>query len=212
MKITIENVSKKFKEIEVFKDLNVEFTSGKICGIVGPNGSGKSVLLKMICGFYETDSGKILIDGKDEIEMYGFPQDMRVMIESPTFLSDISGIDNLKLLADIQGKITEKEIIETMKKVGLDPYEKKKYSKYSLGMKQKLNIAQVLMENPKIIILDEPFNALDEKSSENIRNLFLEEKKKDKIIIIATHIKDDINTLCDEVYKINNQSLEKINK
>lgn len=210
MKITLKDVRKKFKDTEIFRDLNVEFDGGKIYGIVGPNGSGKSVLLKIICGFYEVSGGKILFDGIDEIEKYGFPQDTRVMIERPVFLSDISGLENLKLLADIQGIIGEKEIINTMKLVGLDPYEKKNYSKYSLGMKQKLNIAQVLMENPKIIILDEPFNALDEKSAENIRNLFLEEKKRGKLIIIATHIKEDISVLCDEVYKVEDYNLKKI--
>lgn len=163
----------------------------------------------MICGFYETSSGKILFDGEDTIKKYGFPQDMRVIIEKPTFISDISGFDNLKLLAEIQGKIGDEEIIRTMELVGLDPYEKKNYSKYSLGMKQKLNIAQVLMEDPKIMVLDEPFNALDEKSSERIRKLFLDEKKKDKIILIATHIKEDIKTLCDEVYRVEDCTLKK---
>lgn len=210
MKITLKNVRKEFKDIEIFKDLNVEFEEGKIYGIIGPNGSGKSVLLKMICGFYDVSNGKILFNGKDEIEKYGFPQDARVMIEKPVFLSDISGLDNLKLLADIQGKVGEKEIVDTMKLVGLDPYEKKSYSKYSLGMKQKLNIAQVLMEDPKIIILDEPFNALDEKSVKSIRNIFLNEKEKGKLIIIATHIKEDIEILCDEVYKVEDCTLKKL--
>lgn len=209
MKITLENVGKRFKNLEVLKDVNLEFTDGKIYGIVGPNGSGKSVLLKMICGFYETSSGKILFDGEDQIKKYGFPQDMRVMIENPTFLSDISGFDNLKLLANIQNKIDDDKIVETMKLVGLDPYDKKKYSKYSLGMKQKLNIAQVLMEDPKIMILDEPFNALDEKSAKHIREVFVEEKKKGKIILLATHIKEDINTLCDEIYKVEDCTIKK---
>ena len=134
---------------------------------------------------------------------------MRVMIENPMFLSDISGFDNLKLLADIQGKIDENRIIDTMKMVGLDPYDDKKFSSYSLGMKQKLNIAQVLMEDPKIIILDEPFNALDEKSSKEIRRIFIDEKKKGKIIILATHIKEDINSLCDEIYLVENCTIKK---
>lgn len=202
MRITLVDVCKKFKDLEVLKDVNLEFEDGKIYGIVGPNGSGKSVLLKMICGFYELSSGKILFDGEDEIKKYGFPQDMRVMIENPVFLSDLSGIDNLKLLANIQNKIDEDKIIETMKLVGLDPYEKKKYSKYSLGMKQKLNIAQVLMEDPKVMILDEPFNALDDKCAMQIREVFIKEKKKGKIILLATHIKEDLNTLCDEIYRV----------
>ena len=210
MKLTLKNVSKSFKDFEVLKNVNLEFNDSKIYGLIGPNGSGKSVLLKMICGFYTTTSGSILIDGVDEIDKYGFPQDTRVMIEKPVFLSDISGFDNLKLLANIQGKINDDEIINTMKRVGLDPYEKKNYCKYSLGMKQKLNIAQVLMENPKIIIMDEPFNALDEASVNNIRNILKEEKEKGKLIIISTHIKDDINILCDEVYKIEDYQVKKV--
>lgn len=212
MKITLENVGKEFKDLEVLRDVNLEFSDGKIYGIIGPNGSGKSVLLKMICGFYEPSRGKILFDGEDTIKKYGFPQDMRVMIENPTFISDISGFDNLKLLADIQGRISDDVIKETMKSVGLDPNEEKNYSKYSLGMKQKLNIAQVLMEDPKIMILDEPFNALDENSAKNIRELFLKEKKKGKIILLATHIKEDINTLCDELYKVEDCTLKKVKK
>lgn len=210
MKITLKNVSKSFKDFDVLKNVNLEFSDSKIYGLIGPNGSGKSVLLKMICGFYETTSGSILFDGVDEIEEYGYPKDTRVMIEKPVFLSDISGFDNLKLLANIQGKISDEEIINTMKRVGLDPYEKKNYSKYSLGMKQKLNIAQVLMEDPKIIIMDEPFNALDEKSVKNIRKILKEEKEKGKLIIISTHIKEDIKVLCDEVYKIEDYQVKKV--
>ena len=209
MKITLKNVGKKFKNNIILSDVNMEFEVSKIYGIVGPNGSGKSVLLKMICGFYETSFGQILFDNVDEIKKYGFPKNMRVMIENPMFLSDISGFDNLKLLADIQGKIDENRIIDTMKMVGLDPYDDKKFSSYSLGMKQKLNIAQVLMEDPKIIILDEPFNALDEKSSKEIRRIFIDEKKKGKIIILATHIKEDINSLCDEIYLVENCTIKK---
>ncbi|MBQ8534506.1 MAG: ABC transporter ATP-binding protein [Bacilli bacterium] len=209
MKITLKNVGKKFKNNIILSDVNMEFEESKIYGIVGPNGSGKSVLLKMICGFYETSFGQILFDNVDEIKKYGFPKNMRVMIENPMFLSDISGFDNLKLLADIQGKIDENRIIDTMKMVGLDPYDDKKFSSYSLGMKQKLNIAQVLMEDPKIIILDEPFNALDEKSSKEIRRIFIDEKKKGKIIILATHIKEDINSLCDEIYLVENCTIKK---
>ena len=209
MKITLKNVGKKFKNNIILSDVNMEFEEDKIYGIVGPNGSGKSVLLKMICGFYETSFGQILFDGVDEIKKYGFPKNMRVMIENPMFLSDISGFDNLKLLADIQGKIDENRIIDTMKMVGLDPYDDKKFSSYSLGMKQKLNIAQVLMEDPKIIILDEPFNALDEKSSKEIRRIFIDEKKKGKMIILATHIKEDINSLCDEIYLVENCTIKK---
>lgn len=210
MVIQIKNVYKRFKDISILENVSIDFKEGKIYGIIGPNGSGKSVLLKMICGFYEPTSGEILFDGKNVIKEKGFPPDTRAMIEKPTFLSDVSGMNNLKLLASIQNKIDDTDIEKTMNLVGLDPSDKKHYSKYSLGMKQKLNIAQVLMENPKIMILDEPFNALDQESAERIRKVFIEEKKKKKIIIIATNIQEDIKLLCDEVYKIENHRVKKV--
>ena len=188
-------------------ELNRNFT-----GIVGPNGSGKSVLLKMICAFYEPTTGEILFDGRNVIKENGFPPNTRAMIEKPSFLPELSGKENLELLAQIQNIVGEKEIDETLKKVGLDPNDKKSYYKYSLGMKQKLNIAQVLMENPKLLILDEPFNGLDDSTHQNIRNIILEEKKKNKIIILASHVKEDLEILCDEIYKFNNQTTEKVKK
>lgn len=212
MKIEIRNVAKKFKDIEVLNNVNMTLEEGKIYGFVGPNGSGKSVLLKMICAFYEPTTGEILFDGKNIIKENGFPPDTRAMIEKPCFLPELSGKENLELLAQIQNIIGEKEIDETLKKVGLDPNDKKSYYKYSLGMKQKLNIAQVLMENPKLLILDEPFNGLDDSTHQNIRNIILEEKKKNKIIILASHVKEDLEILCDEIYKFNNQTTEKIKK
>lgn len=212
MKIEIRNVAKKFKDIEVLNNVNMTLEEGKIYGFVGPNGSGKSVLLKMICAFYEPTTGEILFDGKNIIKENGFPPDTRAMIEKPCFPPELSGKENLELLAQIQNIIGEKEIDETLKKVGLDPNDKKSYYKYSLGMKQKLNIAQVLMENPKLLILDEPFNGLDDSTHQNIRNIILEEKKKNKIIILASHVKEDLEILCDEIYKFNNQTTEKIKK
>jgi len=212
VKIEIRNVAKKFKDIEVLNNVNMTLEEGKIYGFVGPNGSGKSVLLKMICAFYEPTTGEILFDGKNIIKENGFPPDTRAMIEKPCFLPELSGKENLELLAQIQNIIGEKEIDETLKKVGLDPNDKKSYYKYSLGMKQKLNIAQVLMENPKLLILDEPFNGLDDSTHQNIRNIILEEKKKNKIIILASHVKEDLEILCDEIYKFNNQTTEKIKK
>lgn len=212
MKIEIKNVAKKFKDIEVLNNVNMTLEEGKIYGFVGPNGSGKSVLLKMICAFYEPTTGEILFDGRNIIKENGFPPNTRAMIEKPSFLPELSGKENLELLAQIQNIVGEKEIDETLKKVGLDPNDKKSYYKYSLGMKQKLNIAQVLMENPKLLILDEPFNGLDDSTHQNIRNIILEEKKKNKIIILASHVKEDLEILCDEIYKFNNQTTEKVKK
>ncbi len=210
MKIKLEHLTKKINSIEIIKNLNITFDSGKIYGIVGRNGSGKSILLKLICSFYEPSEGKILYDDLDINENNIFPPNTRALIEKPNFLPDLTGKENLLLLASIQNSISDKEIDDVLKKVDLYDEGNKKYYKYSLGMKQKLGIAQVIMENPKVLILDEPFNGLDDKSAKKIRNLLLEEKKKGKLIIIATHIKEDIDTLCDEVYRMDDGSLKKI--
>lgn len=210
MKIEIKNISKTFQKQDVLKNVNIKLEEGKIYGFIGHNGSGKSVLLKIICGFYEPTSGEVLFDGINIIKNNMFPPDTRALIEKPTFLPDLTGFENLKLLAEIQNKIGKKQIDETLEKVGLLQDKNKVYHKYSLGMKQKLGIAQALMEDPKIIILDEPFNGLDENSTKKIREILLEEKKKNKIIVLATHIKEDISLLCDEVYKFNNGEVQKI--
>ena len=182
----------------------MSLSAGNIYGFIGRNGSGKSVLLKLICSFYEPTSGKILFDGKDIFSSAEFPPRTRALIEKPNFLPDLTGKENLMLLANIQHLITETEVDEILEKVLLSDDKHKKYHKYSLGMKQKLGIAQVLMEHPEVIILDEPFNGLDDDSIKQIRTLLLEEKKKGKLIIIATHLKDDIQFLCDEVYEFQN--------
>lgn len=209
MVIKVKKVSKKFKNNLILDDINIEFTDGKIYGLIGKNGSGKSVLLKMICGFYEPTKGEILFDEENIIKEKKFPPNTRSLIEKPNFIPYLTGFENLKVLANIQKLIDEKKIIETLKDVNLEN-DNKKYSEYSLGMKQKLGIAQVLMENPKVIILDEPFNGVDDETTLKIRNLLLKEKSKGKIIIIATHIKEDIEILADEVYKFNNTKLERV--
>lgn len=202
MKLKVKNVSKKFDNNYVLKDVNLTFESGKIYGFIGRNGSGKSVLLKMICGFYSPSEGEILLDDYNYIKNGDFPDNTRALIEKPNFLPDLTGFENLKLLASIQNKISDKEINETIDKVNLREDANKKFSKYSLGTKQKLGIAQVLMENPTILILDEPFNGVENATAKTIRNILLEEKKKNKIIIIASHIKEDIDTLADVVYEV----------
>ncbi len=209
MVIKVKKVSKKFKNNLILDDINIEFTDGKIYGLIGKNGSGKSVLLKMICGFYEPTKGEILFDEENIIKEKKFPPNTRSLIEKPNFIPYLTGFENLKALANIQKIIDEKKIIETLKDVNLEN-DNKKYSEYSLGMKQKLGIAQVLMENPKVIILDEPFNGVDDETTLKIRNLLLKEKSNGKIIIIATHIKEDIEILADEVYKFNNTKLERV--
>ena len=209
MKIEIKKVSKKFKNIEVLKNVSMTLESGHIYGFTGHNGSGKTVLLKLICAFLEPTTGEILFDGKNVIKENSFPPSTRALIEKPNFLSDLTGYENLELLARIQNIIGEKEIEDTLKKVGLEEDKDKLYYKYSLGMKQKLGIAQVLMEDPEILILDEPFNGLDENSIKNIRKNLLKEKEKGKLIILATHDKEDIKVLCDEIYKFNDGTVKK---
>lgn len=202
MKLVVENVSKIFDGVEVLKNINFTLQEGKIYGIIGRNGSGKSVLFKIMCGLYQPTSGKVIVNEIDIHKHNIFPNDMRVLIEKPNFLSNLTGLENLMLLASIQNTISKDEVIETLKKCNLLSEKDKIYHKYSLGMKQKLGIAQVLMENPKIMILDEPFNGVEEKSVKQIKQILLEEKKKGKIILIASHIKDDILDLSDTIYTL----------
>lgn len=211
MKIKLENISKKFNSDIVLDDINCEFKPGKIYGLIGRNGAGKTVLLKIICGFYNPTNGNVIFDGKCINLEKEFAPSTRALIEKPSFLPDLTGFENLELLANIQKKIDSKQIIETLKKVNLFEDKDKKYSNYSLGMKQKLGIAQVIMENPDVEILDEPFNGVDIESKKLIKQLLLSEKKKGKVIILATHMKDDLDDLCDIIYKIENTKLE-INK
>lgn len=198
--IVVKEVSKSFDDAEVLHDINLEFKEGHIYGFVGRNGSGKSVLFKILCGLYFPTTGSVVIDGVDIHKNNIFPNNMRVLIEKPNFLPNLTGLDNLKLLASIQNKITEDDIIDILNKLNLKDDMNKLYHKYSLGMKQKLAIAQVLMEDPEIMIFDEPFNGIEEKTVKIIKNILLEEKKKKKIILIASHIKDDIEQLADIVY------------
>lgn len=198
--IVVKEVSKSFDDAEVLHDINLEFKEGHIYGFVGRNGSGKSVLFKILCGLYFPTTGSVVIDGVDIHKNNIFPNNMRVLIEKPNFLPNLTGLENLKLLASIQNKITEDDIIDILNKLNLKDDMNKLYHKYSLGMKQKLAIAQVLMEDPEIMIFDEPFNGIEEKTVKIIKNILLEEKKKKKIILIASHIKDDVEQLADIVY------------
>lgn len=212
MILELKNTSKKFSDNVILENINIKFTSGKIYGLIGRNGSGKSVLLKLICGFYAPTTGEILLDGFDYTKDNSFPENTRALIEKPNFLPDLSGFENLKLLASIQNKISDEDIKDAMEKVNVYQEANKKYSKYSLGTKQKLGIAQVLMENPKIMILDEPFNGIENETVNKLRKILIEEKKKDKIIIIASHIKDDINKLADVIYEVDNGHITKKSK
>lgn len=210
--IVIKNVSKSFDGIEVLHEVNLDLEEGKIYGFIGRNGSGKSVLFKIICGLYYPTSGSVIVDGVDIHKNDVFPNDMRVLIEKPNFLPNLTGLENLKLLASIQNKITEEDIILILDKLNLKKDMNKLYHKYSLGMKQKLAVAQVFMENPKMMIFDEPFNGIEEKTVEVIKKILLEEKKNGKIILISSHIKEDIEELADTIYFVDAGSVNSYRK
>lgn len=200
--IKIENLKKTFEEEEVLKGITCAFERGKIHGIIGNNGSGKSVFFKCICGFIRPTEGTIEVDGKRIGRDIDFPTDIGVIIEHPGFLPNLSGYKNLQLLASIRKMIGNEEIKKIMRKVGLDPNSKKAVSKYSMGMKQRLGIAQAIMEDPKLLILDEPFNGLDKRGVGEIRSLILELKKEGKTIFLVSHNHDDIKLLADDVYEM----------
>lgn len=202
MKIKVENIEKQIKGNEVLKNVSFEFESGKVYGIYGRNGSGKTMLMRSILGLINLDSGKIMID-EDEIgKDIDFPQSVGAMIENPGFFSYSTGYENLKLLAEIKNIIGEQEIREMINKVGLDDKDKRTVSKYSLGMRQRLAIAQAVMEKPKLLVLDEPTNALDEEGVEMFRKIIKEEVKRDTLIIISSHNKEDIDILSDVKIKM----------
>lgn len=198
--IKVENICKKIKNNEIIKNISYQFDCGKIYGLYGRNGSGKTVFLKLLSGFYKLDSGSVLYDGVS-YSKNNVCKDVRVLIDGPSFYGDLSGYDNLKLLADINKKISKKEIEDILKVVNLYDEKDKKYSKYSLGMKQKLGIAQALMENTKYIFLDEPFNGVEEATVTKLID-YIKSIKKDKVIIISTHIKEDLDNISDVIIKI----------
>lgn len=200
--IVIKHVTKKFKEDIVLDDINVTMEQGKVYGFAGNNGSGKTVLMKCICGFLPVTSGKIYVNGKVIGTEIDFPENIGVIIETPGFLTNLTGMRNLEILAGMKSRISGEKIREAIKRAGLDPDLKKSVSKYSLGMRQRLGIAQAIMENPDFLILDEPFNGLDKHGVEDIRNLLLELKKQGKTIILASHNSEDIRILCDKVYEM----------
>lgn len=206
--ITLKNVSKTYKGLTLFSNVDLNIDKGKIYGIVGPNGSGKSVLFKMICGFVFPDEGNIFVEGTEIGKRKRFPDNFGIIIDRPGYIPNKTGFQNLKELALIKGKINDERISEAMEIVGLQPNAKQKVKNYSLGMKQKLAIAQAFMEDQQVLILDEPFNALDAGSVDRIRRLLLSFKDEGRTILITSHNQEDIRVLCDNVYRINDTQLE----
>lgn len=200
--IEITKLEKRIKNNVVLNDINLELEKGNIYGFLGRNGSGKTMLFRAICGLIKPTNGQVKIDGKLLGKDIGFPQSCGVIIESCGFWNEYTGYENLKKLASIKNIIGDEEIREILICLGLDPADKRPFKKYSLGMKQKLAIAQALMEKPEIVILDEPTNALDEESVEIFRNIILKEKKRGALILIASHNREDINLLADFKFKM----------
>ena len=200
--INIKDLSKKFKNTVVVDSITVHFARGNIYGIVGRNGSGKTILFKMISGLLSPSSGEIFVDGRKIGTDEDFPKETGIIIENPAFLPWQNAMDALMDLARLNHRIGREEVRESIIKVGLNPDSRKKIGKYSLGMKQRLALAQAIMERPKLLILDEPMNGLDRQGVEDIRGLLLELKKEGCTILIASHNREDIDVLCDQVYEM----------
>lgn len=200
--IEVQNVVKRFRDQVVLKNVSISFEKGQIHGIVGRNGSGKTVLFKCICGLMHPEEGVIFVNGKRVGCDVDMPEDIGAIIEAPGFLPNYSGYKNLRFLANIRRKIGKEEILNVLKTVGLDPESRKHVGKYSLGMRQRLGIAQAIMEDPEILILDEPMNGLDNAGVQDIRALLLELKAQGKTILLASHNHEDIAALCDTVHEM----------
>ena len=200
--IEVQNVVKRFRDQVVLKNVSISFEKGQIHGIVGRNGSGKTVLFKCICGLMHPEEGVILVNGKRVGRDVDMPEDIGAIIEAPGFLPNYSGYKNLRFLANIRRKIGKEEILNVLKTLGLDPESRKHVGKYSLGMRQRLGIAQAIMEDPEIFILDEPMNGLDNAGVQDIRALLLELKAQGKTILLASHNHEDIAALCDTVHEM----------
>ena len=208
MNIEICNYTKKLSKNLVLENINLSLSGGKIYGFVGKNGSGKTMLMRAICGLILPTSGFVKINNKIIGKDISFPDSVGALIENPGFISEYSGFQNLKILAQIQKKIDDKKIVDTMRMVGLDPNEKKSFRKYSLGMKQRLGIASAVMENPALILLDEPTNALDESGVVMVRELLEKQKKNGAVIIVASHDKEELELLTDEILIIENGKIK----
>lgn len=200
--IKVEHIYKSFGKDSVLTDVSLSIQPGQIFGVVGNNGSGKTVLMKCICGFLKPDKGIVRVNGQQVGKDCDFPDSMGLIIETPGFIPNLSGFQNLKILAALKGRIGKKEISDTIIRVGLDPTMRKPVSKYSLGMRQRLGIAQAIMEDPDILILDEPFNGLDKAGVAQMRELVKELKIQGKSILLASHNVQDIEELCDDVHEM----------
>lgn len=205
--VVVKELRKAIKGKYILQDINMFLEQGHIYGLIGENGSGKTMLIRLICGLAKPTSGEIYIDGKKMGIDIDVPDSIGAIIEVPGFLPDKSGLENLKYLASLRNRITDDEIRAAMVKCGLDPNNKKHVGKYSLGMRQRLGIAQAIMENPRLLLLDEPMNGLDQQGVKDVKALLKEMKSEGKAILLASHHYEDISELCDIVFAMENGRL-----
>ena len=208
--IVLENVSKTFKDKTVLQKTDLTIENESITGFIGRNGSGKTVLFKLICGLLRPATGTITVDGVRIGKDADFAPDVGVLIETPGFIGYESGLRNLRDLAAIRKKIGVEQVKEAIRLVGLDPDDKKRVGKYSLGMRQRLGIAQAIMEDPKLLILDEPMNGLDKEGVDEMRTVFSKLRDEGKTILLASHSAEDIDLLCDAVYELDKGFVSRI--
>lgn len=209
MGIIIRSLNKTIKNQKVLSDISLNFDYGHVYGLQGKNGSGKTMLMRIVCGLVHPTSGEVEIDGEIIGKDIKFPRSIGALIESPTFLPNCSAMENLEMLALIQNNISKEELIDVLNIVGLSPTDKKKYRKFSLGMKQRLGIASAIIGNPRIILLDEPFNALDVAGVEKIRNLIKQLKENGTLIVLACHNHEELYDLSDEILVLDNGKILK---
>lgn len=202
MKITVTHASKEIHGAKVLKDVNMTLESGKVYGFLGRNGSGKTMMMRAICGLITLTEGTIEVDGAVIGKGLDFPQNMGMLLETPVFLPERTGFENLRLLADIQGKITPAQMKKALEQVGLEPGDRRKVRKYSLGMRQRLGIACAVMEEPELLILDEPFNGLDENGCGMLRELICRYRERGCLILLACHDREELESLSDHIFRV----------
>lgn len=200
--ISVETVSLTIGPAHILRDVSIQFEEGLIHGIVGRNGSGKTMLMKCICGFIRPTTGRIFVDGRQVGRDVDFPPDLGLLIETPGFVPYYGGLKNLALLAAINRRVSKEQLSTCMAQLGLGDAKDKRVSKYSMGMRQRLGIAQAIMEDPKLLILDEPLNGLDEQGVQDIRALLLDLKRQGKTVLLSSHNGEDIDLLCDSVCRM----------
>lgn len=208
MYIKVSNLTKILSKRTILDNISLEMDKGITYGLQGKNGAGKTMLMRAICGLIIPTKGEVFINNEIIGKDVSFPKNTGVLIENPGFIANYSGFKNLKLLASIQNIIDDNKIINILSRLDLDPYDNKKFKKYSLGMKQKLGIAAALMEDPDIIILDEPINALDEASVNIVKDMLSEHKKRGALVIVSCHDREELELLSDKIFILENGKLK----